>query len=272
LLVTLAELNKTLGGLVDLFKLVKQIFERLNRRVGRARRQGTPSRKQLAELYMQARYNLRPLYYDCIGLLNALNLGEMPKRQTFRAHKSEFLTSSEDLDVEFFNINNYVKLTADIARSVQTQIEVRAGVLVQVDNVTLFNVLGLDSIVASAWDLVTLSFVFDWFINIGDLLMAWTPNLGLTPLASWTTVETTSILKTTLYGHTLTTQNQALQVSGASSSVSPAICAKVIKEKVRDPEPELPVLPSIRLNLDPLKLIDLGLILKGMKPLRNGFG
>lgn len=51
---------------------------------------------------------------------------------------------------------------------------------------------------ATAWELVPLSFVVDWAINIGDWLQAITPVPGIQPLSNW--VTTVEDRKTTISG------------------------------------------------------------------------
>lgn len=49
--------------------------------------------------------------------------------------------------------------------------------------------VGLLNPAAIAWELVPLSFVFDWFYNIGDFLERQTADTGLTPLKAWETID-----------------------------------------------------------------------------------
>lgn len=49
--------------------------------------------------------------------------------------------------------------------------------------------LGLLNPAAIAWELVPLSFVYDWFHNVGDFLAAQTATSGLTALEAWETID-----------------------------------------------------------------------------------
>lgn len=62
-----------------------------------------------------------------------------------------------------------------------------ARVAVANPNLLLANQLGFVNPAAVAWELVPMSFVVDWFVNIGDVLNSFSDFLGLTLSREWTT-------------------------------------------------------------------------------------
>lgn len=97
---SVAEFNSTVAGFADLLKKLIRICKAVRRgNIRRLRRE--ISKKELAELYMNARYNIRPLYYDAVGYLNAIEKCTQvyPPRQTFRSGISD--SKSETVETPF---------------------------------------------------------------------------------------------------------------------------------------------------------------------------
>lgn len=117
----------------------------------------------------------------------------------------------------------------------------------------------------SAWDLVPFSFIIDWFFTVGDTICAFSPlPLGVTALASWITTTESTV--------------QTFRLTGASSQVGVCgsylytdtgctfgngeVAYKISTKKTRTPNYQRNLVPRINVNLDPLKILDLGIILR----------
>jgi len=282
------EAGSTIAGLSDILRKVCKIGRAVRRReikiflrgqdIPKKRKKNSLSKddlitiQDLEELYMNARYNLRPLYHDVKALLKILKEKSVdkPGRQTFRGFASEMVSDSDTVSAEVEKYSIYWDTFADVNRSTMCEVEVRAGVLTESETVSNAQIWGLDSIVAAAWDLTPYSFIIDWFWNVGDTIMAWTPNVGIKHLASWVTVKTTTTQKATMSDASVTTirDDQGLQftpsggITGGSESI-------VTQRYERIPGYSRPFLPSWNIKMDALKLFDLGIIMKNLAKYRK---
>lgn len=269
LLGMLKEMGSTVAGLTYIMLKVYRIYKAIRKAQLRQLKKEL-SLSELEDIYMNARYNLRPLYYDAKGLINVLTYEDLPGRQTFRA-SSIYEDSVNDMVKGYIHIDPYVKFGITFYRSLDIKSKVRAGVLTQAQQANLSQLLGLDKIVETAWDLLPFSFIIDWFVNVGDTLCAWTPKIGFHVLASWVTVNTT-VTKVTSAGGSLYEYSDA---SGYFHRFAPTYsfnggrCELLSRTFERIPNRERPLLPSLDVNLDFLKLLDLAIITKKLRKLRT---
>jgi hypothetical protein len=267
--VCIKEFGKTVEGMAGLLRKVNKILCGRSLRKSWTRHILTELRpSELADLYMNARYNLRPLYYDALGIMEALRrkLNDVPPRYTFRRNLSDTqrVSSTESTVL----LANYAWKWELYKRYTAThELSARAGVLTHVEAIQDFQLFGLDQIVESAWDLIPFSFIVDWFFNVGETLSSFAPNVGMKTLASWvvgeiTTIQTSTIVGSKFKGGVIGSYNYTAD----SCYVGGATYHTIKRTKVRIPNYSRPVLPNFRLNLDPLKLLDLGIIiLRGRK-------
>lgn len=217
--------------------------------------------KSIEDIWMEARYNLRPLYYDIIGLNKALTEPlSNNSRRTSRGFSSKEISQTSSYTKAFDGPYYYYAITVD--RDVKVQITCRAGVLDQISSITRADKLGLYEIPASLWDLVPLSFVLDWFWNIGSTISAWTPRFGMNTLASWVTTEIVITQTNAAYCSDTRGKTSGSYHGTASVSLGGVFASKTTIYKTRTPNPALSVLPTFNVRMDPAKLIDLGIILK----------
>lgn len=75
--------------------------------------------------------------------------------------------------------------------------QVGCGAEVQISNPNLWlaNQLGFINPLAVAWELVPMSFVIDWFVNVGQVLNSMTDFYGLTLTKEWTTSKVVGVSK-----------------------------------------------------------------------------
>jgi len=254
-LATLAESRKTVDFFASsLYKLLKII--RAVRKLDAAALKKQFSKKELANMYMELRYAIRPLFYDVNGLLNSLQAETRTyDRRTFRGYASGSVKANDSVPDTVVGWG----LEATMARTATYSVSARAGVLCSV-NVTNAQIFGIDQLAETAWELVPFSFIVDWFLNVGTAISALTPNAGVTQLASWVTVKeeitainTMSSLRSTLTGYDRT--------NSVSWSTKYGYKQNVLERIV---DPTLNVWPTIGVRLDAFKIADLGIILKGL--------
>lgn len=284
LLATLAESKSTVAGLIQLMAQVTKIISSvvkgrpdLKRLKRQSAKRGFTTRKlkraldDVAELYMNARYNLRPLYHDICGILKLFEDKPKHDRYTFRGYSS--YQDKDDFSSTFvptgeFKPNVGATLKFNFKKSLQVDISARAGVLTQLEDASIWTRAGINAIPQTMWELVPFSFIVDWFFNVGDTILAWFPEYGSTVLASWVTVMEQYTQRQEVRIHSMQSQDPptpwAFPKSWATvnCSLSNAFRQKVTIRKRRIVSPQRPILPHLDVNLDSLKLLDLTIISK----------
>lgn len=263
-LVFIAEFPKSIKGLTSTFRGVNQVLKQVRKnekRILRGKLPKSTEKLNLADLYMEARYNLRPMYYDTVGILKALRRkGTRTDRQTFRSRHS--IVKEEKLPIKLqmlsWSTQMVIYLIGERHNSVEST--VRAGVLCKLDELA-GQAWGIDQVAQAAWDLVPFSFIVDWFINVGDTISSWAPKLGTTILASWIvdTLVTTQSINVSGAEIWLGTPGATYRVTGTQANFSGS-STRVVSQKDRLPNFARPVIPNVSVKLDSLKLLDLAVI------------
>lgn len=250
-----AESRKTIQSLSSLCWRAIKIFKAVRRFDVKALKNEI-SQKELADRYMEARYAIRPLMYDVKGVLHSLSVKRERVRRTFRGYASDSQTYEDTVDATFAWYS-----TATWKRQLQYDVSARAGVLCDVD-VSNVNIYGMDQLLETAWELTPFSFIVDWFVNVGDVIAAWTPNAGVHQRASWVTLK-----------ETLTYTNEVVDLRSTApapysyTQISASPMPRMEKKTLcleRIVNPPLTIIPSINLRLNNLKLIDLGIIMRNI--------
>lgn len=163
--------------------LKKRRFKEVNRKLGlRKTPQGVTGK--LSSDWLAYRYGWAPLVGDVYSATETLADIIYSTRHMFRVNYSAYETLP-DLDPGFSNIGN-ASLFFDMSRKERLvrggRTTVKHGYVFEVTNPNLVvaNQLGLTNPLVVAHELVTLSFVADWFFNIGNYLEALTAFQGLT--------------------------------------------------------------------------------------------
>lgn len=253
---TIAEARETVSSLAAIFKRAIRIIVALKKfQLKALAKELTP--KELANRYMEARYAIRPLIYDTLQIIDALNNNVRPKRWAVRDFASDSATSTQ-LGATIRD-NGYVRSTGTL--TVHREVNARSGVLSVIENISHLQKWGADRWASTAYEVMPLSFVLDWFFNVGKVISSWEPTTGMKHLASWVVVCDTVTQVVTISGTECLwpTSNIQEKVFTASGSAM-----KVTKTKYRIPNPQRPVLPRFDMKLDALKILDLGLILKNV--------
>lgn len=141
-----------------------------------------------AEAYLSYRYGLRPLMADARAVVSAvqqLGRSKIATRRTSRGYREivRVDTSTDSFNEDY----GYTR-----AVTTKTKVGVRAGILYDYSGADEFNqLMGLrmSDVLPAIYEGATLSFVLDWFVNLGDLIRAVQPHLGVRILSSWTSVK-----------------------------------------------------------------------------------
>lgn len=257
-LVIMAEAEKTIKSIVDILKRAVKIGLAL-RRLDMTALAREVSCKQLANRWMEARYAIRPLVYDMIGVAKALTKSYgAGHRVTYRSSESDSSTVSQN-GVVVTPWGSAAEGRGYLNKFSRTDVTARAGVLVAIDEVHSATVWGLDHPIEAIWELIPFSFVVDWFFNVGQTLASWTPEAGVRELASWVVTSVVTTQRVDLVGTdsgngTWTGNGHIMANTFTASGASWEV---VSTTKSRTPSPLKAVSPTFKVRLDAAKLLDL---------------
>jgi len=250
---SVGEMRETIRSLISIFTRVLDIYRDLRRlRLGSLYRKNL-SPKALAEYYMFYRYALRPLVFEAQNYVDVLVNKTILKRQTFRSYRTGSAQQSYS-NVTLFQSAAGALMGSQLSRR---DVEIRGGILCSLDVTNNLGRWGITEPFEGIWELVPFSFILDWFWNIGSFIASWTPNFGIQTLASWIVVtETITQSSTVEYGTNTPPGNYENYRVGSGTY------SKVTVNKWRLPDPNRPYIPTFRVNMDWLKSLDIGIILK----------
>jgi len=183
-----------IGELRETIQYFRNPLNSLKREVEDARRWKRRKRKldtkttaeYISDNWLSYRYSIRPILNDLRNAAEAVArtvLDHEPVRKTARGSASESGTSNASGSASFTDYNT----------STNTTKSVRTGVLYELSRDPNTFGVGTERIGVALWEVIPLSFVLDWFFNVGTFIEAITPIAGVRRLSSWTTVQTTSI-------------------------------------------------------------------------------
>jgi len=210
--------------------------------------------------WMETRYGWGPLMYDIDGAVHALAAKERAAatpRFTARGRATR-----SDWTVYSAQPNTAGGLTEPITMThrVKHLYDVRAYAVYEVDpKFVSAHAWGITSLPLSMWELVPLSFVVDWLVNVGTWVQAMTPKVGVTTVASG------YVVRSYLNGQreiTAETSNPNWSSVGLIGWVDECTLYTI------DRSPSLPswTTPTIDLKLNPKRLLDaLALLVGGTK-------
>lgn len=266
----IAESGKTAGDLLKLARKAIKIlkFLRKPKPLKRFNRSSVKNAaREAEELYMQARYNLRPVYYDILGVMKLTTTKFYAPRYTFRSWQP-FELSEKTSSVAPWPKHSGIKIRVE--KESRFTYEARAGVLCNVQDETLWRRLGVSMIAETAYELVPGSFILDWFADFGTLISAWAPAPGVKPLASWLTVTQRWEERVETFVDSIYDVDSPNFVLGKTSRTLTSISGlNAVKTKTRSVitrriNPRRPYLPNFQVNLSPAKILDLAIIGKNL--------
>lgn len=268
-LVSLAEARKTLDGLLKAalsFQRIKEYVARSGPKLfspgGILKLTGDGLR-----VWLEVRYGILPTYYDVLGYYNqAITVGSKSRVRFHAASQGGILAYAKTVE----DSDNYRKVTRIISR--YRNIRRTAGCLVEpyAENVGPIHSLGVDRLGSSAWELIPFSFIADWFLNASQVIAAHEGRFGQRVLASWFTQEDSIATSYTRLarGHTKTVHPYRYTGIMTNDGYGFENCVR----KLREANPSVPLLPSLKLRLNWYKVTDLTAILSGLVlSLRQGW-
>jgi len=132
--------------------------------------------KDFANNWLAFHFGLEPLYQDVYNSINALQ--QPLKDQALRSGSR----------VVFRYVGNGFPLFAGSVNDGYVYCVIGGNVSVTNPNLFLANQMGLVNPLAAAFDMIRFSFVLDWFVNVQDVLTAWSDFAGLTFSGAYYTI------------------------------------------------------------------------------------
>jgi hypothetical protein len=252
LLETLGEMDETVRFMRHTFVKAIRIFRAVKRWDLKYLRREI-SLKELRDRYMECRYAIRPLIYDVKRTSAAITAGTLlSNRFTFRASETETDSFSED-------VGGYSSF--DFVKKSSKTVNVRAGVLVAMEDLSTLTIWGIDRPIEAMWELTPFSFIADWFFNIGHTISSFTPKPGVKNLASWVTVE--EIDHCEIRSDWSSGSNSSSGYSypvDFGTRINNVLVSRTVRKFTRVPSPNRSLLPTLSVRLSAFKLLDLAII------------
>lgn len=194
--------------------------------------------KQLSDDWLESRYGWRTLLYD-IDEISQLIATFNERRSRYSERAGDTVTTYMK-DVETKDLGNYY---VDDTRSTKVEVSYRGSVTADIEVPRIqFN------LIQTAWELVPLSFVVDWFYTVGKSLSAasFLAHESKYAASKGLQVELTRTYTRNISG------GKASFVSGNSSWSASAHAKLVLRQPCR-----VPLVPHTTLRLNNFKIIDL---------------
>lgn len=251
-LLWLGEFRETIG----MFYSMGQSLLKLMRSTAKQRRQYLEGKLSVSEaqgLTLTLLYGLLPLSESIEQWQKGLLKHKPAGRNTARGFNT--FSGSETILYDAGDANFEILVTG----TERLETNIRAGVLydVKLPDTPVITAVDVKSVVSTLYALSRLTFVLDWFINMGSTLAAWSPSLGTTELSAWVVIEEKfSISVENTWSPKLEPHERSQTTTGKSSgSVN-----KVVKRRIPIDRSDLNVLPRLNVNLNLDKIFALMLL------------
>lgn len=211
-LVFLGELRETLTMLRSPLKSILSLSNAFDRRLakmgvfdkkkvrGANFRKQLKIREELASVYLQFQYGVKPLLKDIANIVETAKprLLPIPVRKTARAMEKKVVAGS------FTQTEGLWAMSYTASYSYVCSHTIRCGILYQYDTAAMEQEkwgLRPQDVPLAVYQLMPLSFVADWIGNLGEFISAITPRVGVTVLCSWESYERDETLTRSVSGY-----------------------------------------------------------------------
>ena len=197
-LVSWAERRETLellGRPLELLRKRTMPFEKLRAKMARQQASIHDWFSEASSLWLTVRYGIVPLLMEVDGVVKALqNPHRVRDTGRARIEESGVVSKTALAGIPWTGVEQRYDEVCS------WNLEVRAGVLVEFeDDLQARLGLRLADVPGAFWEATRLSFVADWFGNVGDFIESLTLSGRASELAQWATVRQTTIIQRTEY-------------------------------------------------------------------------
>lgn len=195
ILVTLAELGKTATMIAKAARLLRNpIINAKNKlRLTRAQLRTPEGRKAALDMaeddWLEGRYGWRPFIYDTMSIVDAAQ-AKYGERLTVKTLVDRL--AGEATEVKEYTSVGVPPLIMETKWKVEFMLSCGQTADFDLNFSQFARTWGALDVVGTAWDLVKLSFVIDWFINLGDSLKALQVYLFIAERIGWNKISSTA--------------------------------------------------------------------------------
>lgn len=237
----LAEFNKSVQTLAGIARVFNMRTLELARRARRASRNPI---KKFGELWLEARYGIRPMMYDAADAVKAIQKTIEGGDRFVKGRGIQTQVVNDTWTTGWVDLNGETRQL--IEESMTGKVIYRGCSYVGLPDSASRSVLQFDPLV-TFWEEIPYSFVVDWFINIGAYVQTINPTLSGDYLANQGSVKLELTIERKLSWEWHTTK---------TGGMSPAII-RIRKEVYRREPVSLPPFPPLVPRLTLPKLVDL---------------
>lgn len=208
ILATIGELRETVSYLYKRLSTIGTILKAVKNRDFSFFKKVNISK---ADLWLEARYAIRPLFYDVQSILAVLRSeGKLRNTVAKKSSTSDESTSLRNFSFTSDNVSYVVK------GQQMTQLFAQGGAYARLAmDLELAYRLGATNIASAAWELVPYSFIVDWFFSVSSFIAGLNPNPVYTVEAGFVSVSRKDFFTGTIYG----TYNGKTKAFGFSDAV-----------------------------------------------------
>jgi len=266
ILVSIGELHKSIGTLNRAIRSVLWLLKKaLKARVAFQRK--FISLAQLADVYLECRYGLRPLVYEIKGAIEAIDA--YGKNERARLVVNSSISGTPTTGSVGLNYTRSIplltsgKLYTMYGYEDTPEALITCGAVLQFENpcANVVDVLGFDEVLEALLELTPFSFIANWFFNLTEYVSSWTPDIGIEVLGTYGTVREVTRRKLVLNYAKVADEYSALD---HETNLNGGITWTETSRVRRYANPVKPKLPRVRINLDGLKVLDLIAIFGGL--------
>jgi len=267
-LASMAEIPKTVKTIHRCFSAAQYLFNTAKK--GHLKYiKGAITAYNVADVYLEVRYGLRPLIYELKQAIEALDTyGEKHRLNlSFYDSQPQVRTELPEIGGGIGSISQAggLYMYSDIVDTYDAAVHVGAILKFKTETQGSVDILGFDNILETALELYPLSFMADWFINLSDYLSQWTPELNVIVEGTYLTLtETKTRLCRSNRMYALLYGIGGLQWFLNESGKVPASSSLIEKTRTRRyANPQKPWFPRANIRLDGLKVVDMIAIFGG---------
>jgi len=242
ILTDLAESRETVGMLTNPTSSFKSLTNAINSgskkggKLGKGLKVVSGAARTSGDLWLQYRYGVRPLVKSVQGVLEALSVTKASERHTYRGSYTLYKSATTS-GVKSWNgaDHSWTQVSTD-------KVIIRSGLLFQEQVLPQSTALGLtgSGMLSVPWEVIPLSFVADWFVDVGSFLQGFAASFHKFPIAEWHSIRREQTVTWNVTG-------TALPVGTIYTLVKPATEVRYVSQIKKTRYPNLPG-PSITLK------------------------
>lgn len=265
-MVNLGELRETIKGILNPLSGIRSIVRRIVTKPTqsfRLRSSAAAYTEHMLNQWMEYRYGFMPLYLSVRDALKAAHYHLVGTGYVIQMIHKRAQNPSRTLVTTGHNEALYVPVKGTVVQTRSVTASAALASRLKIDEQRLWGFSVLD-VPATVWELIPLSFVVDWFYNVGDWIKAVTPDPSRTVVASSISLKEEWIDELAIYQHMIK--------NNPATWASPAVIPKFRLSQQRLTRTVNPALPTFPVyddsSLSWMRQIDSVALLHGrLKPL-----